>query len=76
VAFSQEDHDALHLLDRADRFLTNGYRLLPPLQSCEKDNACLTCDVFVTDDSHLATLHRQLAETTALIERTTAQFEH
>ena len=30
--------------------------------------------VFVTDDSHLATLQRQLAETTALIERTTAQF--
>jgi hypothetical protein len=36
VVFSQEDHDALHLLDRADRFLPNGYCLLPPLQSCEK----------------------------------------
>jgi Phage integrase family len=76
MAFSQEDHDTLHLLERADRFLPNGYCLLPPLQSCEKGNACLTCGVFVTDDSHLATLQRQLAETTTLIERTTAQFQH
>ena len=74
VIFSQEDHDALHLLDRADRFLPNGYCLLPPLQRCEKGNACLTCGVFVTDDSHLATLQRQLEQTTALIERTAAQF--
>jgi hypothetical protein len=74
VVFSQEDHDALHLLDRADRFLPNGYCLLPPLQKCEKGNACLTCGVFVTDDSHLDTLERQLAETTALIERDTARF--
>ncbi|MEV1173469.1 tyrosine-type recombinase/integrase [Nonomuraea sp. NPDC049784] len=74
VVFSQQDHDALHLLDRADRFLPNGYCLLPPLQNCQKGNACLTCGVFVTDDSHLATLQRQLAETTALIERTSAQF--
>ena len=74
VSFSREDHDALHLLDRADRFLPNGYCLLPPLQRCEKGNACLTCGVFVTDDSHLAVLHRQLEETTQLIERTTARF--
>jgi ferredoxin len=74
VIFTREDHDALHLLDRADRFLPNGYCLLPPLQKCEKGNACLTCSVFVTDDSHLAALRRQLAQTTALIERTTAQF--
>jgi integrase len=75
VLFSQEDHDALHLLDRADRFLPNGFCLLPPLQKCEKGNACLTCGVFVTDASHLDTLERQLAETTALIERNTAQFQ-
>ena len=74
VAFSREDHDALHLLDRADRFLPNGYCLLPPLQKCEKGNACLTCGVFVTDDSHLAVLQRQLKETTDLIERTAARF--
>lgn len=74
VALSQEDHDGIHLFDRADRFLPNGFCLLPPLQSCEKGNACLTCGVFVTDDSHLATLQRQLTETTALIERTATQF--
>jgi integrase-like protein len=74
VSFSREDHDALHLLDRADRFLPNGYCLLPPLQRCEKGNACLTCGVFVTDDSHLAVLQRQLEQTTELIERTTARF--
>ena len=49
VAFSREDHDILHLFDRADRFLPNGWCLLPPLQSCGKGNACLTCSVFVTD---------------------------
>ncbi len=62
VTFSRADHDALHLLDRADRFLPNGWCLLPPLQRCEKGNACLTCAVFVTDDSHLAVLQRQLED--------------
>ncbi|WP_229841279.1 tyrosine-type recombinase/integrase [Streptomyces brasiliensis] len=76
VTFSQEDHDGMHLFDRADRFLPNGFCLLPPLQRCDKGNACLTCSVFVTDASHLDTLKRQLAETTALIERTTAQFQN
>ncbi|WP_331765065.1 tyrosine-type recombinase/integrase (plasmid) [Streptomyces sp. NBC_01384] len=75
VVFSQEDHDSLHLLDRADRFLPNGYCLLPPLQKCEKGNACLTCGVFVTDDSHLDILERQLAETTTLMERNTTRFQ-
>jgi len=75
VAFSRQDHDGMHLFDRADRFLPNGYCLLPPLQSCDKGNACLTCGVFVTDTSYLDTLNQQLAQTTALIERTTAQFQ-
>jgi integrase len=75
VAFSRQDHDGMHLFDRADRFLPNGYCLLPPLQSCDKGNACLTCGVFVTDTSHLNTLNQQLTQTTALIERTTAQFQ-
>jgi hypothetical protein len=74
VAFSREDHDALHLLGRADRFLPNGYCLLPPLQDCQKGNACLTCGVFVTDDSHQQGLERQLADTAALIGRATADF--
>jgi hypothetical protein len=44
-------------------------------QVCDKGNACLTCGVFVTDDSHDATLQRQLEETRALIARTTSQFK-
>ncbi|MFI6604846.1 tyrosine-type recombinase/integrase [Nonomuraea sp. NPDC050536] len=75
VTFTHEDHDGLHLFNRADRFLPNGYCLLPPLQSCDKGNACLTCGVFVTDDSHQAGLRRQLAEIDALIERTAAAFQ-
>ena len=75
VTFSREDHDGMHLFDRADRFLPHGYCLLPPLQTCDKGNACLTCSVFVTDTRHLDTLQRQLDETIALIERTTEQFQ-
>jgi Phage integrase family len=74
VRFSREDHDRLHLFDRADRFLPHGWCLLPPLQSCDKGNACLTCSVFVTDATHRPALQRQLAETDALIARSTAAF--
>jgi len=74
VAFSHEDHDRLHLLDRTDRILPHGWCMLPPLQSCDKGNACLTCSMFVTDDTHATALARQLADTEALIEATTAAF--
>ena len=74
VTFSATDRDAIHLFERADRFLPNGYCLLPPLQTCQKGNACLTCSVFVTDDSHTDTLTRQLDETEALIKRVGEQF--
>jgi integrase len=76
VRFSREDHDGLHLFDRADRFLPHGWCLLPPLQSCDKGNACLTCSVFVTDATHRPALERQLAETEQLITRSTAAFAH
>ena len=75
VTFSREDHDILHLFDRADRLLPHGWCLLPPLQSCDKGNACLTCSVFATDETHRSTLERQLAETAELITRTTAAFQ-
>jgi hypothetical protein len=75
VEFSREDHDSLHLFDRADRFLPNGWCLLPPLQTCDKGNACLTCSVFVTDETHRNSLERQLADTSELITRTTDAFE-
>ena len=74
IAISREDHDILHLFDRADRLLPHGWCLLPPLQTCDKGNACLTCSVFVTDDTHRPALERQLAETGELITRTTAAF--
>jgi integrase len=75
VQFSREDHDSLHLFERADRFLPHGWCLLPPLQTCSKGNACLTCSVFVTDETHQPTLQRQLADTEQLIARTTADFQ-
>jgi hypothetical protein len=75
VTFSREDHDAIHLLGRADRILPNGWCLLPPLQSCGKGNACLTCAVFVTDQSHQQALQRQLADTKALIDRARKDFQ-
>jgi hypothetical protein len=75
VTFSREDHDAIHLLGRADRILPNGWCLLPPLQSCGKGNACLTCAVFVTDRTRQQALERQLADTTALIDRACDDFE-
>jgi hypothetical protein len=75
VTFSREDHDAIHLLGRADRILPNGWCLLPPLQSCGKGNACLTCAVFVTDQSHQQALQRQFADTKALIDRTRDDFQ-
>jgi integrase len=74
VQFSREDHDSMHLFDRADRILPNGWCLLPPLQTCGKGNACLTCSVFVTDQTHQQELERQLADTAALIERASADF--
>ncbi|MFE2916502.1 tyrosine-type recombinase/integrase [Kitasatospora indigofera] len=75
IAFSHDDHDSLHLFNRADRFLPHGWCLLPPLQKCDKGNACLTCSVFVTDASHQPALERQLAETQALIDRADATFK-
>jgi hypothetical protein len=74
VSLSREDHDSLHLFDRADRFLPHGWCLLPPLQTCDKGNACLTCSVFVTDQTHHSALQRQLIETSELIVRSTAAF--
>lgn len=75
VVFSREDHDTLHLFNRADRFLPHGWCLLPPLQTCDKGNACLTYSVFATDETHTTALQRQLAETEALIARSTEAFQ-
>lgn len=59
--------DLIQLDRRTDRVLPNGWCLLPPKQYCDKGNACLSCSRFVTDASHGPELHRQAADTQALI---------
>lgn len=67
-------YDLLHLDQRADRVLPNGWCMLPPRQVCSKGNACLTCDKFVTDASHREELQHQLDQSEALITRRQTQF--
>lgn len=54
-------YDLLELNERADRVLPNGLCLLAPRQTCERGNACLTCDKFATDATYLAGHTQQLA---------------
>jgi hypothetical protein len=68
-------YDVLKLDQRADRVLPNGWCLLPPKQTCERGNACLTCPVFTTDESHRDELTRQLESTDALIDIRKTTFE-
>lgn len=67
-------YEVLQLDRRTDRILPNGWCLLPPRQTCEKGNACLTCDLFVTDRSHLESLQRQQEATAALIDQRQQEF--
>ncbi|GAB4685939.1 tyrosine-type recombinase/integrase [Mycobacterium avium subsp. hominissuis] len=60
--------DMTQLSVRTDRVLPNGVCLLPPLKSCDKGNACLSCGHFATDATHIDELKDQHAKTTALIE--------
>lgn len=60
--------DMTQLSARTDRVLPNGVCLLPPLKSCDKGNACLSCGHFATDITHTDELNDQYARTTALIE--------
>lgn len=53
-AIEGEDLYELMALDsRTDRVLPNGWCTLPPAKSCDKGNACLTCNLFVTDERFL-----------------------
>ena len=61
-------YDMLQLDQRTDRILPHGYCTLPPRQSCDRGNACLTCDKFVTDASFLPELRQQHQRTLQLIE--------
>jgi hypothetical protein len=64
----EELYDMLQLDQRTDRILPHGYCTLPPRQSCDRGNACLTCDKFVTDASFLLELRQQRQRTLQLIE--------
>ena len=59
----------LQLDQRTDRILPNGWCLLPPRQSCDRGNACLTCDKFATDASFLPELQQQNDRTLRLIDQ-------
>lgn len=59
---------------RTDRILPNGYCLLPPAQSCDRGNACLSCSHYATDRTHLAALQEQRQQTRDLIEQRQAAF--
>ena len=61
-------YDMLQLDQRTDRILPHGYCMLPPRQSCDRGNACLTCDKFVTDATFLPELRQHHQRTLQLIE--------
>lgn len=56
-----------HRLSKALQTLPNGECGRPIQQSCPHPNACLTCDDFLTDASHLPAHHDQLERTGRLI---------
>ena len=68
-------YDLIGLDTRTDRILPNGICLLPPLQACERGNACLTCDHFATDASYLDEHEQQLGKLVELIEQRQTLFE-
>jgi Phage integrase family len=68
-------YDMLELDKRADRILPNGYCLLPPRQSCDRGNACLTCDKFATDRTHLDEHQRQLSGLLQIVDARREQFQ-
>lgn len=75
IAMSPGDiYDMTQLSQRTDRILPNGVCLLPPLKTCDKGNACLSCGHFATDASHLAELREQRRTTEALINLRRKQF--
>jgi integrase len=67
-------YDMLQLDKRTDRILPNGWCLLPPRQSCDRGNACLTCDKFATDATFLPELNLHRSRTLTLIDERQAAF--
>lgn len=73
IAISPSDiYDLTQLSSRTDRVLPNGVCLLPPLKTCDKGNACLSCGHFATDATHIDELVDQRTGTQSLI--TTRRF--
>jgi len=57
----------IELGKRTDRVLPNGLCMLPPRQTCNRGNACLTCDKVTTDASYLPEHEAQLHKLSELI---------
>ncbi|ORA60854.1 MULTISPECIES: tyrosine-type recombinase/integrase [Mycobacteriaceae] len=75
IAISPADiYEMTQLGKRTDRVLPNGVCLLPPLKSCDKGNACLSCGHFATDATHLDDLRDQLTATEHLLAGRRQQF--
>jgi hypothetical protein len=75
IAISPSDiYDMTQLSSRTDRVLPNGVCLLPPLKSCDKGNACLSCGHFATDATHLDELLDQRTKTLALVVLRRSQY--
>jgi integrase len=68
-------YQLLELDKRADRILPNGWCLLPPRQTCQRGNACLTCDKFATDRSYLPEHQQQLDLVGQLIDTRKQAFQ-
>ncbi len=64
----------IELGKRTDRVLPNGLCMLPPRQTCNRGNACLTCDKFTTDASYLPEHEQQLEKLSELIAQRLAAF--
>ena len=64
----------VELGNRTDRVLPNGLCMLPPRQTCNRGNACLTCDKFTTDASYLPEHEQQLEKLAELIAQRQAAF--
>jgi integrase len=65
----------IELGKRTDRVLPNGLCMLPPRQTCNRGNACLTCDKFTTDRSYLPEHEQQLHRLDELIAQRQAAFQ-
>ncbi|ORW08117.1 tyrosine-type recombinase/integrase [Mycolicibacter longobardus] len=75
IGISPHDiYEMTQLAQRTGRVLPNGVCLLPPLKSCDKGNACLSCGHFATDATHLSELRQQLAATESLINQRQNQY--